>query len=67
MNIPLNAAKQGKIGAGLPETLADMMNELYTLGSASHLNFVNDAVEKITGHSPRSLQQYAQDYVAAFK
>ncbi len=67
VDIPLDAAKQGMTDAGMPEKLADMMNELYALGLAGHLDAVNDTVEKVTGRQPRSFQQFARDFAAAFK
>ena len=67
VDVPLEAAKQGMIAAGLPEKLADLMNELYALGPDGHLAYVMDTVEKVTGQPPRSFRQFAQDYAAAFK
>jgi len=67
VDVPLEAAKQGMIAAGLPEKLADLMNELYALGPDGHLAYVMDSVENVTGQSPRSFRQFAEDYSGAFK
>ncbi len=67
VDVPLAAAKEGMTAAGMPEKLADMMNELYALGPAGHLAYVADTVERVTGHPPRSFRQFAMDHAAAFK
>jgi uncharacterized protein YbjT (DUF2867 family) len=67
VDIPLATAREGMIAAGMPEKLADLMNELYALGPAGHLAYVADTVEMVTGHSPRTFRQFVEDHVAAFK
>lgn len=67
VDVPPEAAKQGMLDMGMPEKLADIMNELYALGPAGHLDFTNDVVEKVTGNQPRSFQQFAQDFASTFK
>ena len=67
VDVPLAAAKEGMTAAGMPEKLADMMNELYALGPAGHLAYVADTVERVTGHPPRSFRQFVENHAAAFK
>lgn len=67
IDVSLAASKEGMTAAGMPEKLADMMNELYALGPAGHLAHVADTVETVTGHAPRSFRQFAEDHAAAFK
>jgi len=67
VDVPLEAARQGMIAAGLPEKLADLMNETYALGPEGHLAYVMDTVENVTGQPPRSFRTFAEDYSAAFK
>lgn len=67
VDVPLTAAKESMMAAGMPERLVDMMNELYALGPAGHLAYVADTVEKVTGKRPRSFLQFAEDHAAAFK
>ncbi len=50
-----------------PAKLADMMNELYALGPAGHLAYVADTVRSVTGQTPRSFRQFAQDHATAFR
>lgn len=67
VDIPLEAAKQGMVGAGMPEKLADLMNELYALGPAGHMAYVADTVQTVTGQPPRTFLQFAEDYASVFK
>ena len=67
VDVPLAAAKQGMVSAGMPEKLADLMNETYALGPAGHLAYVADTVEAVTGHRPRTFRQFVEDHAAAFK
>lgn len=67
VDVPLEAAKKGMLDAGMPEKLADLMNELYALGPAGHLAYVADTVKAVTGGAPRSFRQFAQDHAKAFK
>jgi len=67
VDVPLTAAKEGMMSAGMPEKLADMMNELYALGPAGHLAYVADTVEAVTGRRARTFRQFAEDHATAFK
>lgn len=65
--ISLDQAKQAMTAMGMPEPLADAMNELYALAPAGHLASVLDTVEKVTGRPARSFRQFAKEHAAAFK
>jgi uncharacterized protein YbjT (DUF2867 family) len=65
--ISLDQAKQAMTGMGMPQALADAMNELYALAPAGHLAGVLDTVEKVTGRPARSFNQFAKDYATAFR
>lgn len=65
--ISLDQAKQAMTSMGMPEMLAEAMNELYALAPAGHLAGVLDTVEKVTGRPGRSFRQFAQDHARAFK
>jgi len=65
--ISLDQAKQAMTSMGMPEMLAEAMNELYALAPAGHLAGVLDTVEKVTGRPARSFWQFAQDHARAFK
>lgn len=66
IDVPLDAAKEGMVAAGMPEKLADLMNEFYALGPEGYLSYVADTVEKCTSQPPRTFRQFAQDYAGAF-
>jgi len=65
--ITVDQAKQAMTAMGMPDALADAMNELYALAPAGHLAGVLDTVEKVTGRRARLFRQFAEDYAAAFK
>ena len=65
--ISLDQARQGMTAMGMPDLLADAMNELYALAPAGHLAGVLDTVEKVAGRPARLFRQFAEDYAAAFK
>jgi uncharacterized protein YbjT (DUF2867 family) len=59
-------AKQAMTLAGMPEALADAMNELNALAQAGHAAGVLDTVESVTGRPARSFRHFANDHAAAF-
>jgi len=61
-NADPEAFKAGLIGAGVPADYAALLVVLFEVLRAGHAAPVTGDVEKITGHKPRSLQQYAQDF-----
>jgi uncharacterized protein YbjT (DUF2867 family) len=64
--ITLGKAKAAMMAAGVPETLANAMNELYALAPAGHLAGVLDTVAKVTGRPARTFRQFAQEHSAFF-
>jgi uncharacterized protein YbjT (DUF2867 family) len=66
VDVTLDQAKEAMVGAGMPEKLADIMNELYSLGPAGHLSYVAPTVDEVTGHKPRDFRQFFEDHVNAF-
>ncbi|UES54057.1 SDR family oxidoreductase [Roseibium aggregatum] len=67
VDVTLDQAKEAMVGAGLPEKLADIMNELYALGPAGHLSYVAPTVDEATGHKPRDFRQFFEDHADAFR
>lgn len=63
VDLPPDALRQGLEGAGFPGWLAQ---DLATLEGASHGTIlpVSDGVERLAGHPPRTLAQFAADYRA---
>lgn len=65
VDIPGEAYKQGLIGAGLPEWLADDLVTLDSLGRGRVMP-LTDGVERLSGKAPRSLRDFVSDFRAAF-
>jgi transposase InsO family protein len=59
--------RQGMLGAGMSEWLANLIIELYDVQGAGQMAEVSPAVEQITGRKPISFAQFAEDYKEAFK
>lgn len=53
-------------GVGVPEANGWMLAELFAAVREGHTAAVSDAVERLTGQPPRSLQRYATDHAMAF-
>ena len=64
--ITLEQAKQAMTGMGMPESLADAMNELYALAPPGYLAGVLDTVPKVTGRPARTFAEFAKAHAAAF-
>ena len=54
-------------GAGVPADYANLLAAIYAPVREGWMAVVTDAVQTLTGRQPRSLEQYANDYAAAFK
>lgn len=65
--ITLQQAKQAMTGMGMPEPLADAMNELYALAPPGHLAGVLDTVQTVTGKPARTFGEFAKDHASAFR
>ena len=52
---------------GAPEWLTDALLELYGLYRAGHAAQVTHDVQHLTGHAPRTIQQFAHDYRHQFE
>lgn len=65
--VTLEQAAGAMTGMGMPQSLADAMNELYALAPAGHLAGVVDTVQAVTGGPPRTFVEFARDYASAFK
>lgn len=64
--VSLDDAKIGMMQAGMPEVLANAMNELYALGPAGYLGGIADTVPVVTGNPGRTFSQFVADYGSAF-
>ena len=66
VDVPPDAAREGMIGMGLPEWLADAFGEYFTAFSAGYGDFTTPDVEKVTGNPPRSYETFARDFAQVF-
>lgn len=61
-DVPPEAARQGMIQAGIPEWVADGINELSAELKAGNFAGPTDAVEQLAGRKPMSLEQWLGKY-----
>jgi uncharacterized protein YbjT (DUF2867 family) len=67
VDVPLEAAKQSMLKAGMPEWNAGAVAELYGLFAAGQGARTTDSVATITKKAPISFEQFAQEHAAAFQ
>ena len=66
VNVPLAAAREGMIGMGVPEWVADAFGEYFTVFSEGYGDFTTDDVQLVTGNPARSYQTFARDFAQVF-
>jgi uncharacterized protein YbjT (DUF2867 family) len=67
VDIPMDAFRQGALGAGMPAFIVDGLADLqryYVEGKAAH---ISPDVEKVTGRKPGTFEQFARDYAGTLK
>jgi uncharacterized protein YbjT (DUF2867 family) len=67
VDIPMDAFRQGALGAGMPAFIVDGLADLqryYVEGKAAR---ISPDVEKVTGHKAGTFDQFARDYAGALK
>lgn len=67
VDVPREAAKQSMTGSGMPASQAEAILELTDLLKAGKFSGVSQDVEQVTGHPPRSLEQFVRDHAGAFR
>ncbi len=67
VDISEDKASQGMKAAGMPEVLVDAFMELNRIAKAGHALDVSPVVEQVTGKKPISFEQFARDYIDAFR
>ena len=58
--------KDAMIRAGVPEAIAEMNAQAFSLTANGDAQWVSEDVQTVLGRPPRSYQQFAADYVSAF-
>ena len=66
VDVPLEAAREGMLGMGMPQWFADAMTEYNKVFSEGFGDFTTNGVEEITGHPARSYETFARDFSQAF-
>lgn len=66
VDVPPEAGKEAFIGMGLPEWSADGYLELFAEFANNWGDRTTGAVEELTGHPARSIDQFAVDFAAVF-
>jgi uncharacterized protein YbjT (DUF2867 family) len=65
-DIPPQDMLAGLLGAGLPKPYAEFLLVILGYFKAGYSERTTDAVQTITGHAPRTVEQYAKDYRSAW-
>jgi hypothetical protein len=58
--------KDAMIRAGVPEAIAEMNAQAFSLTANGDAEWVSEAIQTVLGRPPRSYQQFATDYSSAF-
>lgn len=66
INVPVEAAREGMVGMGLPEWFSDAMVEYFRAFSEGYGDFITDDVQLVTGNPARSFETFAGDFAQVF-
>jgi uncharacterized protein YbjT (DUF2867 family) len=66
VNVTPEDFKKGLLGVGLPEDYADFLNYIAGALKEGHAAAVTNSVQTITGHAPKSFDEYAKDFKSAW-
>ncbi len=67
VDVPTEAAEQSFVDAGYPQWTAHAFCELFGGFADNGLTRVTDSVQELTGHGPRTVDDFAADFGAFFK
>jgi uncharacterized protein YbjT (DUF2867 family) len=65
--IPPEKAKEAMLGRGIPEWVADALNEYAIAHSEGYSNWTTDDFERLTGHPATSYREFASDFERVFR
>jgi uncharacterized protein YbjT (DUF2867 family) len=65
--IPLEKAKEAMLGRGIPEWVADALNEYAMAHSEGYSDWTTDDFERLTGHPATSYSKFASDFERMFR
>lgn len=66
VNVTPEDFKKSLLGWGIPESVADGLNEFYAAIRAGYCGFVTNTVEEVTKRKPISFDDFVRDFAAAF-
>lgn len=64
--VPPERAKEAMLGRGIPEWMADALNEYAKAHSEGYSDWTTDDFERLTGHSATSYKEFATDFERVF-
>jgi uncharacterized protein YbjT (DUF2867 family) len=65
--IPPEKAKEAMLGRGIPEWVADALNEYAKAHSEGYSDWTTDDFEALTGHPANSYEEFASDFERVFR
>ena len=65
--IPQEKAKEAMVGRGIPEWVADALNEYAKAHSEGYSDWTTGDFERLTGHPATSYKEFASDFERAFR
>lgn len=66
VDTPEEATRDGLLSSGMDAWLVDEYMAFFKLFKLGHGEIVTDDFEKLTGHKPRTIHDFARDYASAF-
>jgi uncharacterized protein YbjT (DUF2867 family) len=67
VSIPREKAKEAMLGRGIPEWIADALNEYARAHSEGYSDWTTDDFERLTGHSATFYEEFASDFEWVFR
>ena len=67
VSIPLERAKEVMLGRGIPEWMADALNEYAKAHSEGYSDWTTGDFERLTGHPATSYREFAGDFERVFR
>ena len=64
VSLPPSDLKQGLLGGGMPEKLADRMLDLERYFREDRASSISDDIKLVTGNNPRSFRDYLRETAA---
>ncbi len=67
VDVSPEAAKEAMMSTGMPEWVADALNELYAFYRDGHGEYMTTTVKDLTDREPRTFMDFAAEYAPLFK